>query len=191
MAAGSTMLPLGTEAPDFALQAPDGTTHALADAAGARAVLVAFVCNHCPYVKHVAPALGRLADDWADRGVAVFAINSNDIDAYPDDSPPRMAEFAQAHGWRFPYVLDDTQEIGRAYHAACTPDFFLFDGERLLVYRGRLDASRPGSDVAVTGDELAAAIDAVLAGTAVDDDQHPSIGCSIKWRSGAEPDWSN
>jgi peroxiredoxin len=190
VAVSSTMLPLGTEAPDFVLRAPDGSTHALADSAGAPALLVAFVCNHCPYVKHVAPALGRLAAGWQERGVAVVAINSNDTDAYPDDGPDQMTAFAVENGWTFPYLLDETQAVARAYRAACTPDFFLFDGGRRLVYRGRLDASRPRTDVPVTGVDLRAAIDAVLGGTAVDPDQHPSLGCNIKWRPGAEPEWS-
>lgn len=187
MAAESTMLPLGTEAPDFSLPDPAGTTHHLGDASAAPAVLVAFVCNHCPYVKHVAPALSGLGTDWQQRGVAVFAISSNDIESHPEDRPEMMEAFSAQHGWTFPYLYDESQAVARAYGAACTPDFFLFDGARRLVYRGRLDSSRPGSDVPVTGTDLAAAIDAVLAGRPVDPDQAPSIGCSIKWRPGNEP----
>jgi peroxiredoxin len=181
------MLPLGTQAPDFALPDTAGAVHALADAADAPAVLVAFLCNHCPYVVHVAPELGRLAAAWQTRGVAVFGINSNDAGAYPDDRPELMGPFAERHGWTFPYLVDASQAVGAAYRAACTPDFFLFDAGRSLVYRGRLDGSRPNSGVPVTGADLGAAIDAVLAGTPVTDDQWPSIGCSIKWRPGNEP----
>lgn len=181
------MLPLGTRAPDFSLPDANGAVHNLADAANAPATLVVFLCNHCPYVQHVAPALGRLAAGWQARGVPVFGVNSNDPDAYPDDRPDRMGAFAEQHGWTFPYLYDESQAVARAYAAACTPDFFLFDAGQLLVYRGRLDPSRPHSDVPVTGADLGAAIDAVLAGQPVSDDQAPSIGCSIKWRPGNEP----
>lgn len=181
------MLPLGTRAPEFTLPDAQGTSHALADAADAPATLVVFLCNHCPYVQHVAGALGDLAAGWQDRGVAVFGINSNDPAAYPDDRPERMPAFAAAHGWTFPYLFDESQAVARAYKAACTPDFFLFDATSRLVYRGRLDASRPNSGVPVTGADLGAAIDAVLGGQPVSDDQAPSIGCSIKWRPGNGP----
>lgn len=187
MAAESTMLPLGTTAPDFSLPDPSGEVHRLTDAADAPATLVVFLCNHCPYVVHVAPALGRLAAEWQARGVAVFGISCNDVEAYPDDRPERMGPFAEANGWTFPYLYDESQEVGLAYGAACTPDFFLFDAGRRLVYRGRLDASRPNSGVPVTGDDLGAAVDAVLTGRPVDDDQWPSVGCSIKWKPGNEP----
>jgi thiol-disulfide isomerase/thioredoxin len=187
MAAESTMLPLGTVAPGFSLPDPAGVVHSRPEAGAAPATLIAFLCNHCPYVKHVAPALGQLAAAWQGRGVAVLGVNSNDVEAYPDDRPELMATFAAEHGWSFPYLHDETQEVGRAYRAACTPDFFLFDTDLRLVYRGRLDASRPNSGVPVTGDDLGAAIDAVLAGQPVSDDQTPSIGCSIKWRPGNEP----
>jgi thiol-disulfide isomerase/thioredoxin len=187
----STMLPLGTPLPAFSLPDPDGRLHGTADAgvAGAPALLVAFVCNHCPYVRHVAPELGRLAKQWSDAGLAVLAVNSNDTDAYPDDGPEPMRAFAAANGWGFPYLVDESQEVALTYRAACTPDFFLFDGDRRLAYRGRLDASRPGSGVPVTGEELGAAVDAVLAGRPVEGDQLPSIGCNIKWKRGNEPDW--
>jgi peroxiredoxin len=185
----STMLPLGTPLPDFSLPDPDGVQHGTADVAEAPGLLVTFVCNHCPYVKHIAGDLGRLAKAWADAGLAILAVNPNDVEAYPDDSPERMREFAATHGWGFPYLVDESQEVALAYRAACTPDFFLFDRDRRLVYRGRLDASRPGSGVPVTGDELGGAVAAVLAGRAVTDDQRPSMGCNIKWKPGNEPEW--
>ncbi len=181
------MLPLGTPAPEFSLADAEGVRHALADAADAPATLVVFLCNHCPYVQHVAATLGRLAVSWQERGVAVFGINSNDPEAYPDDRPELMAGFAAAHGWTFPYLFDESQAVAAAYKAACTPDFFLFDAGKRLLYRGRLDASRPNSGVPVTGGDLAAAVDAVLTGQPVSADQAPSIGCSIKWRRGNEP----
>lgn len=183
------MLPLGTPLPDFTLPDPDGVDHSTADVAGAPGLLVAFLCNHCPYVKHVAPDLGRLAKQWQDAGLAILAVNSNDVAAYPDDSPDRMREFAAANGWAFPYLVDESQKVALDYRAACTPDFFLFDRERRLVYRGRLDGSRPNSGVPVTGDELGAAVDAVLAGHPVSSDQRPSLGCNIKWKPGNEPEW--
>lgn len=183
MAESSTMLPLGTALPDFTLPAPDGSLHGTGDVADAPGLLVAFVCNHCPYVQHVAPAFGGLARKWTADGLAVLAVNSNDVEAYPDDAPDKMVGFAASHRWDFPYLVDESQDVAHAYHAACTPDFFLFDGDRQLVYRGRLDASRPNSGVPVTGDELGAAVEAVLTGKPVSGDQFPSIGCSIKWRN--------
>lgn len=183
MAETSTMLPLGTPLPAFELPDPEGKLHGSADVAGAPALLVAFVCNHCPYVKHVAPALGNLAKEWIDAGLAVLAVNPNDAESHPDDSPDLMPGFASANGWTFPYLYDESQDVARAYRAACTPDFFLFDGERRLVYRGRLDTSRPGSGTPVTGDELGAAVHAALQGKQITGEQFPSIGCSIKWRS--------
>jgi peroxiredoxin len=188
MAVNSVMLPLGTPLPAFALPDPSGATHSTADHADAPALLVAFLCNHCPYVQHVAPGLGRLAKRWQDEGLAVLGVSTNDVDAYPDDGPDHMVAFAQRHDWTFPYLYDESQEVGLAYKAACTPDFFLFGPDRTLVYRGRLDASRPNSGVPVTGDELDAAVQAVLAGEPVATDQFPSIGCSIKWKPGNEPD---
>jgi peroxiredoxin len=187
MAESSTMLPLGTPLPDFELPDPDGTRHGTAQVADAPALLVAFVCNHCPYVKHVAPDLGRLAKEWTDAGLAVLAVNPNDVETYPEDSPDQMPGFAQANGWTFPYLYDESQEVARAFRAACTPDFFLFGRDRRLAYRGRLDASRPGSGVPVTGVELGAAVEAVLAGQPAPEQQFPSIGCSIKWKPGNEP----
>jgi peroxiredoxin len=182
MAVSSTMLPLGTPAPDFTLPDTTGRMVALADTEGAPATLVVFLCNHCPYVQHLAASLAAVTGDLIDRGVAVFGISSNDPEAYPDDAPDRMAEEAARRGYRFPYLFDESQDVARAYSAACTPDFFLFDAERRLAYRGQYDSSRPGNGEPVTGSDLLRAADAVLAGAPVDADQRPSIGCSIKWR---------
>src|SRR5262245_15514621 len=181
MAVPSTMLPLGTPAPDFTLPDPAGRVVSLADAGDAPAVLVMFICNHCPYVQHLADSLAEVTGDLIDRGVAVYGISANDVTAYPDDSPERMAEEASRHGYRFPYLYDESQDVARAYDAACTPDFFLFDGSRRLAYRGQYDDSRPGRGTP-TGADLRAAVDAVLEGQPVSEDQRPSIGCSIKWR---------
>jgi peroxiredoxin len=180
------MTPLGSVAPDFAL--PDvtsGKTVSLQDAAGSRGLLVMFICRHCPYVKHVREGLARLSEDYADADVAIVGISANDPAEYPEDAPESLAEEARAAGYRFPVLFDETQAVARAYGAACTPDFFLYDAERLLVYRGQLDDSRPGNGIPVTGRDLRAAIDAVLAGDAVAEDQRPSVGCSIKWRDDA------
>lgn len=188
MAASSIPIPLGTEAPAFELRDPHGALVSLEGVASdARAVIVAFICNHCPYVKHIRATFAARAREWESRGVPVVAINSNDADRYPDDSPAAMADAVAEHGFTFPYLIDDSQEVAKAYGAACTPDLFLFDGDRRLVYHGQFDASRPGSDTPVTGDDLAAAVDAVLTGAAVPDDQRPSVGCSIKWKPGNEP----
>lgn len=183
----STMLPLGTPAPAFSLPDFDGKVHTLEEAAGAGAVLVMFICNHCPFVKHVRGELASLARDYEEKGLAVFAINSNDAAKYPDDSPAKMREEAAAAGYSFPYLVDESQSVAKAYRAACTPDFFLFDGERRLVYRGQLDDSRPSNGKPVTGADLRAAIAAVLSGAAVSPEQKPSIGCNIKWKPGNEP----
>jgi peroxiredoxin len=183
------MLPLGTKAPPFSLPDTEGRTVSLADLAGAPALLVMFLCNHCPYVKHVADALARLADEYRQRGVAVVGINSNDVDAHPDDSPAKMADEAKLRGYTFPYLYDATQEVAKQYRAACTPDFFLFDAEQRLVYRGQMDSSRPGSEVPVTGEDLRAALDAVLVGRSPAEPQRPSLGCNIKWKPGNEPDY--
>lgn len=186
----STMLDLGTPAPDFSLtDATSGRSVARDDLKDAPALLVMFVCNHCPFVIHVREELGRIGREYGARGVAVVAINANDVDAYPDDAPDKMKDFAAANGWNFPYLLDETQDVAKAYRAACTPDFFVFDGTRALVYRGQLDASRPQSDVPVTGADLRAALDAVLAGEAVSSDQTPSLGCNIKWKPGNAPEY--
>jgi len=177
------MLPLGTKAPDFSLLNVDGRTVSLGDFTDAPALLVIFMCNHCPYVKHVADHLAQLAREYMGRGVAIVGINSNDVANYPADSPEQMVAEAEQRGYPFPYLYDETQEVARAYHAACTPDFFLFDADKKLVYRGQLDASRPDNGIPVTGADLRAALDAVLAGTAPSEDQTPSIGCNIKWKS--------
>ena len=183
----STMLPLGTGAPDFALPNVDGRTVTLADAAGPRGTLVMFICNHCPFVKHVADQLAALGRDCLPRGIGVVAISSNNVSSHPADSPEQMVHEAEDRGYVFPYLYDETQEVAHAYHAACTPDFFLFDGDRKLAYRGQLDSSRPGNDVPVTGVDLRAAIDALLAGHPVPTEQRPSLGCNIKWKPGNEP----
>lgn len=184
----STMLELGTPAPDFAL--PDAVTHkvlSLNDFREKPALLVAFICNHCPYVKHIRDVFARFAREYQPKGLAVVGISANDAAAYPDDSPEKMAEEAKTHGYTFPYLYDESQEVAKAYQAACTPDFFLFDQGRKLVYRGQFDASRPGNDIPVTGQDLRAAVDALLAGRPVPVDQKPSLGCNIKWRPGNEP----
>jgi peroxiredoxin len=185
----STMVPLGTEAPAFELPAPDGTTWTLDAAAGPRGTLVAFLCNHCPFVRHIAVPFGAAAARWRRRGVGVIGVNSNDPGSYPDEAPERMAEQAAAWRWMFPYVSDPDQRAALAYRAACTPDFFLFDAHRRLVYRGRFDAARPGNGVPVTGDELDAAVTSVIAGEEIEIGQLASIGCNIKWRPGNEPPW--
>jgi peroxiredoxin len=183
------MLELGTPAPGFTLPDTDGRSVSQSDFAGAPALLVMFICNHCPFVKHVRAELARIGREYTARGVGIVAISSNDPEAYPDDSPERMREEKAAAGYVFPYLFDGTQQVAAAYRAACTPDFFLFDAERRLVYRGQLDGSRPGSAVPVTGADLRAALDAVLAGREVPAEQRPSLGCNIKWRPGNEPAW--
>jgi peroxiredoxin len=185
----STMVRLGTLAPDFRLPDTAGTVVSRDDFRSAPALLVIFMCNHCPYVKHVAGGIARLARDYQARGVAIVGINSNDSRAYPDDAPEKMAEEVRLRGYTFPYLVDETQEVARAYGAACTPDFFLFDKDRKLVYRGQMDSSRPGNDLPVTGADLRAALDAVLAGTAPSASQKPSLGCNIKWKPGNEPEY--
>ncbi len=183
------MLPLGTTAPDFKLPDTNGKTVALADFKGQPALLVLFICNHCPYVKHIRAGLAQLARDYLPRGVAMVGINSNDVVNYPDDSPVRMKEEVKAAGYLFPYLFDETQAVAKAYRAACTPDIYLFDQKQKLVYRGQLDGSRPGNGIPVTGQDLRVALDAVLAGKPVGPDQKPSMGCNIKWKAGSEPDY--
>jgi peroxiredoxin len=185
----STMLPLGTKAPDFSLKNVDGKTVKLADFEKAPALLVIFMCNHCPYVKHVADALAKLTSDYLAKGVAVVGINSNDVANYPADSPEQMAAEVKQRGYRFLYLFDETQDVAQAYRAACTPDFYVFDGDQRLVYRGQFDASRPNSGIPVTGADLGAALDAVLAGKKPVAEQRPSIGCNIKWKPGGAPDY--
>jgi len=186
----STMLALGTEAPPFSLPEPaTGRTVTLDDVADAPALLVAVLSNHCPFVKHIAAGLAAFARDYQEKGVAIVGINANDAANYPDDSPEKMAEEVKARGYTFPYLFDESQEVVKAYRAACTPDFFLFDGDRRLVYRGQFDASRPSLDHPVTGVDLRDACDAVLGGETPAADQVPSIGCNIKWKPGNAPSW--
>lgn len=185
----STMLPLGTVAPAFSLSDTTLKQISLETFADAPALLVMFICNHCPFVKHLRSALAQLGRDYVPKGLAIVAISSNDSDAYPADSPAKMIEEQQEAGYNFPYLFDATQEVAKAYRAACTPDFYLFDQDRRLVYRGQFDDSRPSNGLPVTGKDLRAAIDAVLAGKPVSAEQRPSIGCNIKWRPGQEPDY--
>jgi len=185
----STMLPLGTKAPDFALPNVDGKIVSLDDFAGAKAYLVVFMCNHCPYVIHVAPELARLAAEYQAKGVAVVGINANDASTHPADSPEQMVHEVESRGYTFPYLYDESQEVAKAYRAACTPDFYVFDKDRKLAYRGQLDASRPNSKVPLSGEDLRAALDAVLAGKPAPTNQKPSIGCNIKWLAGGEPEY--
>jgi peroxiredoxin len=179
----STMLALGTKAPEFRLPDPSGKLVSSKDFDAAPALLVAFICNHCPYVKHIQSSFAEFARTYQERGAAIVAINSNDFDAFPDDRPEKMAEESKLAGYTFPYLCDETQEVAKAYQAACTPDFFLFDRDRWLVYRGQYDDSRPKSERPVTGADLAAALDALLAGRPVPADQKPSMGCNIKWKA--------
>ncbi|MCS6852125.1 MAG: thioredoxin family protein [Gemmataceae bacterium] len=183
----SRMVPLGTPAPDFSLPDTTGRLVSLSDFKDAPALLVAFICNHCPYVQHIRHAFAQLAREYQQRGVAVVAINSNDAVAYPDDSPAKMVEEVKKVGYTFPYLYDETQEVARAYGATCTPDFFLYDRQRKLVYRGQMDSSRPGNDKRNDGADLRAALDAVLAGREPSPHQVPSVGCNIKWKPGNEP----
>jgi peroxiredoxin len=182
MAEQSTMLALGTLAPEFRLPTPDGKMVSSADFARAPALLVVFMCNHCPYVKHVQSKFTDLAKEYQGRGVAIVGINSNDVENYPDDAPEKMAEEIQSAGYTFPYLYDETQAVAQAYRAACTPDFFLFGRNRRLAYRGQFDDSRPKNGLPVTGEDLRAALDDVLAGHPVAGSQKPSVGCSIKWK---------
>ncbi|MEE9219884.1 MAG: thioredoxin family protein [Acidobacteriota bacterium] len=185
----STMLPLGTPAPGFSLPDTEGRLVSLDHFQESPAYLVAFICNHCPFVKHIRKGLTELGREYQERGVVIVGINSNDISKYPDDSPEKMAEEVKTAGYTFPYLFDETQQVARRYRAACTPDFFLFDAERRLVYRGQMDDSRPGNGISVTGSDLRAALDAVLERHPVSAEQKPSIGCNIKWKPGNEPDY--
>jgi peroxiredoxin len=185
----STMLPLGTAAPDFKLPDTDGTLVSLADFQGKAALLVVFMCNHCPYVIHVRGALAQLARDYLPRNVGMVGINANDVKNYPDDSPAKMKEEVRTAGYVFPYLFDESQSVARSYRAACTPDIFLFDKNRKLVYRGQFDPSRPGNGLPVTGADLRAALDAVLAGKPAPEKQIASIGCNIKWKAGNAPQY--
>ncbi|MCE9581023.1 MAG: thioredoxin family protein [Planctomycetes bacterium] len=184
----STMkLAPGATAPAFTLPDASGKKHSLADARGP--VMVVFTCNHCPFVKHIRDPFAALAKEYAAKGVSVFGINSNDVEEHPDDSPAKMIEEAKVAGYVFPYLVDESQAVAKAYGAACTPDFFLFDKAKKLFYRGQMDDSRPGNQVPVTGKDLRAALDAVVAGKAAPAEQKPSMGCNIKWKSGNEPEY--
>jgi peroxiredoxin len=185
----STMLPLGTKAPDFRLPDTGGKNVSLSDFKAAPALLVVFMCNHCPYVKHIRSALAQIMRDYLPRSVGVVGISSNDVANYPADSPAKMVEEARSAGYIFPYLYDETQSVAKAYRAACTPDIFVFDQDQRLAYRGQLDDSRPGNGIPVTGRDVRAALDAVLAGKPVSPNQKPSIGCNIKWKPGNQPDY--
>ena len=187
----STMLALGTKAPSFKLKNIDGQFVSLSDFQGKQGLVVIFMCNHCPYVKHVAPELARISKDYMSRGIGFVGISSNDSDAYPDDGPAKMAEEAAIQGYTFPYLLDEDQSVAIDYNAACTPDIFLFDSDMKLVYRGQLDDSRPKTDKPLTGKDLRDALDCVLNHQPIPSEQRPSIGCNIKWKPGAEPDYFN
>ncbi len=189
VAVNSTMLPLGTSCPDFVLPDTEGITVSRDDAKGAPALVVAFISNHCPFVKHIRHKLAEVTTAYMDKGVKVVGIGANDVKNYPDDSPAKMKEEVKNIGYRFPYLYDESQEVAKAFKAACTPDFYVFDENLKLVYRGQFDDSRPGKDVPVTGADLTAAVEAVLAGQPVPEEQIPSIGCNIKWKPGNEPDY--
>jgi len=183
----STMLSLGTAAPEFSLQNVDGSTVSNSDFSDSQGLLVIFMCNHCPFVIHLQDELVSFIREYQEKGLAVVAISSNDVENYPQDGPEKMAEEAAAHGYTFPYLFDGSQEVAKAYQAACTPDFFLFDKDQKLAYRGQFDDSRPESGIAVTGEDLRSACDIILAGEELTADQKPSIGCNIKWIVGSEP----
>ena len=184
----STILELGTSAPDFSLPSTDGKTVSRTDFAD-KPTLVMFICNHCPFVKHLNKQLAELCKEYQSKGIAIVGISSNDVSTHPDDSPEKMAEEAKALGYTFPYLYDEAQNVAKAYRAACTPDFFLFDKSHKLVYRGQFDDSRPDNGKPVTGADLKAAMDAVLAGNPVPSEQKASIGCNIKWKAGQEPEY--
>ncbi len=184
----STMLPLGTQAPEFSLQNVDGTTVSRADFAG-KPLLVIFMCNHCPFVVHLREALAAFGTEYGAKGLAIVGVSSNDVEKYPQDGPEAMKEEVASAGYTFAYLFDADQSVAKAYRAACTPDFFLFDADHALVYRGQFDSSRPGNEVEVTGEDLRAAADAVLNGEEVSADQKPGLGCNIKWIPGMEPEY--
>ena len=183
----STMLSLGTNAPNFSLLNVDGSTVSLSDFAGKPGLLVIFMCNHCPFVVHLRDELAQFANEYQEKGLAIVGISSNDVATHPDDSPEKMAEEAKSAGYTFPYLYDENQDVAKSYQAACTPDFFLFNRNQELVYRGQFDDSRPKSGILVTGADMRAACDAVLAGQPVSQEQKPSIGCNIKWKTSHEP----
>ena len=185
----STMLPLGSLAPDFHLADTNGRMVSRDDFKNSDGLLIMFICNHCPYVKHVRDELARLAKDYQDKGISIVAINSNDVENHPDDSPKMMAREVEEAGYTFPYLYDESQETAKAYRAACTPDFFLFDADQKLIYRGQLDESRPGNSIPVTGIDLRKPLDDLLDGKPISEVQTPSMGCNIKWKTGNEPDY--
>jgi len=185
----STMLPLGTKAPEFSLPNVDGKTVSLRDVAGGKGLLVMFLCNHCPFVKHLRSALAAFGKESQAKGLKIVAISSNDVESHPEDSPAKMVDEAKSAGYTFPYLYDGSQAVAQAYKAACTPDFFLFNGDLALVYRGQFDDSRPSNGKPVTGADLRTAVDAVLSGKPPLLEQRPSIGCNIKWKSGREPEY--
>jgi peroxiredoxin len=184
------MVELGTAAPDFCLPDTDGRLFRRDDFAAFPALLVMFICNHCPFVQHLRQGLARFGQDYRGSRLAIVAINSNDVESYPDDRPEKMAEEKERAGYTFPYLYDETQSVAKAYAAACTPDFFLYDADRRLVYRGQFDDSRPGNERPVSGADLRAAVDAVLSGRAVAAEQRPSLGCNIKWKAGNAPSYA-
>ncbi len=184
------MLNLGEPAPDFLLtDTVGGESIRLSKSAGERGSLVMFICNHCPFVVHLIEEIGNIDREYEGRGISIFAINSNDVEKYPDDAPDKMTSLAKAQGWSFPYLYDESQETAKSYGAACTPDFFLLDGNRRLMFRGRMDGSSPGNEVPVTGSDLRAALDALIAGTQLGQEQLPSLGCNIKWTPGNQPSY--
>lgn len=184
----STMrLALGSQAPAFTLPDPSEKKHSLADFRSSKATVVLFTCNHCPYVVHLAEAIGKIADTYAAKGVSFVAINSNNIQTHPADAPALMPAFAEKYGWHFPYLFDESQDVAKAYHAACTPDFFVLDGQHKLFYRGQFDDSRPGNSATITGQDLKVVLDAVLSGAPAPANPKPSMGCNIKWKPGNEP----
>lgn len=185
----STMLPLGTRAPDFSLPNGDGTTVSLADMPAGQPLLVIFMCNHCPFVVHLRSELAAFGQEYQEKGLSIVGISSNDVATHPDDSPEKMADEAKSAGYTFPYLYDESQDAAKAFCAACTPDFFLFDRDKSLAYRGQFDDSRPDSGIPVTGSDLRAACDAVLAGEPLPETQKPSIGCNIKWKEGNAPEY--
>ena len=185
----STMLDLGTIAPDFSLPATDGTSYDLTEKTIDKGLLVIFMCNHCPYVIHIRQELVKKLGEYQDKGIEVVTISSNDFIEYPDDSPEKMAAVAAEFNFSFPYLIDEQQKVAHAYRAACTPDLFLFDSDRRLVYRGQFDNARPGNNEPVTGEDLTRAVEQLIAGEKITGEQRPSMGCNIKWRKGNEPDY--
>ena len=187
----STMLPLGTQAPSFSLYDPEGNLFTLDRSSKSNAFLVMFICNHCPFVHHIRKELARLANDYINRDVSIIAINSNDYETHPGDSPEKMKDEIIEWGYNFPYLVDEDQSVAIAYQASCTPDFFLFDSQQQLVYRGQLDGGRPSNDIPVNGRDIRAALDTLLAGDDVSEEQVPSVGCNIKWKPNNSPEWFN